>query len=337
MSKSLGNSPDLLELIDKYGADAVRFGILISSPAGNDLLFDEGALEQGRNFNNKLWNALKLVKGWEGRLTDSDPSDSTFVVSWFENKLQESRETIENLSNEFKLSEALKTLYSLIWDDFCSWYLEWVKPEFNTPVNSLVYRKTVGFFEQLIQFLHPYMPFITEEIYHLLAERSKEDDLCIKQFDKTNEADKKVIAKGELFKRIIADIRNAKAQGGFSSFSVYFYDEEFEELFPLLKKIVKAAKVDILRNPLEGTITFVIDKVSFIVSPDNLNGISFKKEQLLKDLEYQKQFLNTVNQKLENQRFVENAKPEVVALERKKKEDAQDKIRVLEESLAGIK
>ena len=168
MSKSLGNSPDLLELIDKYGADAVRFGIMIASPAGNDLLFDESSLEQGRNFNNKLWNALKLVKMWEGNLeTGSRKSLENFAVEWFGNRLNEAKMQVDGLYKDFKLSEALKTIYSLIWDDFCSWYLEWIKPEFQQPIDKSIFDKTIYFFEELLQLLHPFTPFISEEIYHL--------------------------------------------------------------------------------------------------------------------------------------------------------------------------
>ncbi|MFL5808302.1 MAG: valine--tRNA ligase, partial [Flavisolibacter sp.] len=201
MSKSLGNSPDLLDLIERFGADAVRFGILIAAPAGNDLLFDEGALEQGRFFNNKLWNALKLVKMFEGRqlsmkdtgevnsninslsndptIDDARLTIHDFATEWFENRLNEVRVEVEGMYRNFKLSEALKTIYSLIWDDFCSWYLEWVKPGFEQPIEAAVYEKTVEFFTELMQLLHPFMPFITEEIYHQLDERK--DDLCMKQ------------------------------------------------------------------------------------------------------------------------------------------------------------
>ncbi|HMS69291.1 MAG TPA: class I tRNA ligase family protein, partial [Saprospiraceae bacterium] len=171
MSKSLGNSPDLLQLIDKYGADAVRFGIMIASPAGNDLLFDESSLEQGRNFNNKLWNALKLVKMWEGRKASGEQQQgNTFAIDWFRQRLDEAKTEVNGLMKQFRLSEALKTIYSLIWDDFCSWYLEWVKPGFEQPINEDDYNSTTGFFTELVQLLHPFMPFVTEEIYHLLEE-----------------------------------------------------------------------------------------------------------------------------------------------------------------------
>ncbi|MFY7901187.1 MAG: valine--tRNA ligase, partial [Chitinophagaceae bacterium] len=169
MSKQLGNSPDLLGLIDQYGADAVRFGILIASPAGNDLLFDESSLEQGRNFNNKLWNALKLVKMWEGRQQTTDATEkAAFAIEWFDNRLKQAQTEIDTLLSQFKLSEALKTMYSLIWDDFCSWYLEWVKPGFEQPIEASVYNKTIEFFDELLHLLHPFMPIVTEEIYHQL-------------------------------------------------------------------------------------------------------------------------------------------------------------------------
>ncbi|HEX4850877.1 MAG TPA: valine--tRNA ligase, partial [Puia sp.] len=200
MSKSLGNSPDLLQLIDKYGADAVRFGILISSPAGNDLLFDEASLEQGRNFNNKLWNALKLVRSWESRIDEKLPAKKEFAVEWFENRLNESKELLEKYFKEYKLSEALKTIYSLIWDDFCSWYLEWVKPGFQESVHPASYQKTIEFFEELMQILHPFMPFITEETYHLLKTRKDSDDLCVRPISKIQNTDSAVLKEGEFLK-----------------------------------------------------------------------------------------------------------------------------------------
>src|SRR6187455_2835743 len=230
MSKSLGNSPDLLDLIDRFGADAVRFGIMISSPAGNDLLFDDSSCEQGRNFNNKIWNALKLVKLWEGKIAlvngqqaviatattiASDAKQASgsrkqgdFAVEWFENRLNNARTEVERLFHEFRLSEALKTIYSLIWDDFCSWYLEWVKPGFEQSIDETVYSKTIGYFEQLMQLLHPFMPFITEEIYHLLKEQK--DDLCIKQFGAIGKMDQDILKQGSLLMELITGIRDAK-------------------------------------------------------------------------------------------------------------------------------
>ena len=203
MSKSLGNSPDLLTLIHEYGADAVRFGIMISSPAGNDLLFDESSLEQGKFFNNKLWNAMKLLKMWEeGKRQQAtgkrhENSDG-FALQWFENRLHEVRNDVEILMRQFRLSEALKTIYSLIWDDFCSWFLEWIKPEYGTSISHEVYEKAVSYFDELLQLLHPFMPFITEEIYHLLKERN--DDLMVKQFGPIHNTDPEILILGEKLK-----------------------------------------------------------------------------------------------------------------------------------------
>jgi len=341
MSKSLGNSPDLLELIDKYGADAVRFGIMIASPAGNDLLFDEAALEQGRNFNNKLWNALKLVKGWEGRLQASAPGGTLpFAIQWLENRLREARETIDQLIREFRLSEALKTLYSLIWDDFCSWYLEWVKPGFEQPMDAEVYRHTVRFFEQLIQLLHPYMPFITEEIYHLLAARAEGDDLCVLQFAPAATADARVLAEGALLKEAITALRDARNKVQLKpkeSIKLHIQSESSEAVFrtlsPILARQVNAESIDFTRDAIPGSLTVVSGKDKYYIVTEQALDKGNQKEDLLKELAYLKGFLASVNKKLDNERFVQNAKPEVVDLERRKKEDAEIKIKALEESL----
>ncbi|HEY4061218.1 MAG TPA: valine--tRNA ligase [Puia sp.] len=340
MSKSLGNSPDLLMLIEKYGADAVRFGIMISSPAGNDLLFDEAALEQGRNFNNKIWNALKLVRGWEGRLQAAPEGvadrQEAFAVAWFDNRLQEVRAALEQLFGEFRLSEALKTLYSLIWDDFCSWYLEWVKPGFEQPLDARVYHRTVAFFEQLMQLLHPFMPFITEEIYHLLADRA--DDLCVKQFEEFVEPNKDIIAEGGFLKEVITEIRNLKAKIGSGSFNVYLTTDQYSRLFPLIKKITKATKIDVIVDQqFTGALSIVIGKTTIFIESEKPVDINFQKEELLKELKYQQGFINVIDKKLGNEKFIQNAKPEVIALEQKKKFDAEEKIKVLEESLARLK
>jgi valyl-tRNA synthetase len=206
MSKSLGNSPDLLQLIERFGADAVRFGILISAPAGNDLLFDDSSCDQGRNFNNKIWNALKLIKSWESRRSDStDLNRSNFAEEWFESKLNEVTNTVSVLYEQFRLSEALKRIYSLIWDDFCSWYLEWIKPGMDQPMDPNLYEKTIGFFKRLLQLLHPFMPFITEEIYHILDEKVTED-LCITQFVAAGDVNGNILVQGEILKDTITAI-----------------------------------------------------------------------------------------------------------------------------------
>ncbi|MBI1344211.1 MAG: valine--tRNA ligase [Terrimonas sp.] len=339
MSKSLGNSPDLLELIDKYGADAVRFGIMISSPAGNDLLFDEASLEQGRNFNNKIWNALKLVKLWEGRQSVMPPAEH-FAVNWFANRLHQVRTEVEALMKDFRLSEALKQIYSLVWDDFCSWYLEWVKPGFEQPIDAAVLEKTVGFFEELVQLLHPYMPFVTEEVYHLLKEQN--DDLCVKQFSHIPEPELPVLQQGVLLKELITAVRDARVKQQLKpkdSIQLQIQTENttvYQAIRAILARQVNAEHIAFVQDPVNGAITVLVQKDKLYILSEQAGDPAAQKEQLLKDLDYLKGFLVSVEKKLGNERFVQNAKPEVVALERAKKADAEEKIRAIEESLAGL-
>ena len=364
MSKQLGNSPDLLGLIDQYGADAVRFGIMVSSPAGNDLMFDESTLEQGRNFNNKLWNALKLVKMWEGRQSSMvngewlmgkgqspaseaggsiDYSTFTihqFAINWFENKLDEVKIELEHQLKEFRLSEALKTVYSLIWDDFCSWYLEWVKPGFEQPIETAVYKKTVAFFEELMQLLHPFMPFITEEIYQLLNEQSI--DLCVSQYAQIKSTDKALLQQGELLKQVISALRDARNKNQLKpKESITLYIETatpaaYSSIENILTKQINAASIQFTNAAVPNTIVVAIEKDKFYIESEKQLDIITLKADLLKDLEHQQGFLQSVMKKLGNERFVQNAKPEVIALEEKKKADAEARIQTIEESLATL-
>lgn len=345
MSKQLGNSPDLLHLIERFGADAVRFGIMISSPAGNDLLFDDSSPEQGRNFNNKLWNALKLVRMWSERqvhnatVENNDPS-SEFAISWFQNRLAEARSEVENLMSAFKLSEALKTIYSLIWDDFCSWYLEWIKPGFEQPVDTAVYQKTIQFFTDLLQLLHPFMPFITEEIYHLLTER--EEDLCIKQFGTVPEIDREVLQCGILLKELISGLRDARNKNQIKPKEPVelYIQTTSSQVYPFIQSIlarqVNALKINFTKDAISNSIAIVIGKEKFYMVPEHTVDTKSQKEELRKELEYLRGFLLSVDKKLSNKRFVQNAKPDIVAMEKKKKADAQTKIKVIEESLASL-
>jgi valyl-tRNA synthetase len=341
MSKSLGNSPDLLELIDKFGADAVRFGIMISSPAGNDLLFDETSPEQGKLFNNKMWNALKLVKIWEGKQNEKAPEGSAaFAVQWFENRLAEASLEVEKLFKDFKLSEALKTLYSLIWDDFCSWYLEWVKPAPDQPINAGVYQKTVMFFEKLMQLLHPFMPFITEEIYHAL--REQQDDLCVKQYEKVPAPDQSILQQGKLLQDVITGLRDARNKNQLKpreavKLNIHALDKkQYQTIEQILSRQCNAKEIAFVSEPVANTIAVVIGKDKFYIEAEKPVDTGLQKEELMKELAYLRGFLESVNKKLSNERFVQNAKPEVVNLERKKKEDAEAKIKIIEESLSSL-
>jgi valyl-tRNA synthetase len=357
MSKSLGNSPDLLALIDKYGADATRFGIMIASPAGNDLLWDESSNEQGLHFTNKLWNAMKLVKMWSvrqaedqgrqsGSLTTGSQRSATteqkpgFAVAWFENRLDEVKKEVETLYTDFRLSEVLKTVYSLIWDDFCSWYLEWVKPGFEQPIDAAVYEKTIYFFEELLQLLHPFMPFVSEEIYHLLKEQP--DDLCVKQLSKPGTPGKAILQSGALLKEVITAIRDARNKNAIKpkdpiTLSIQTGDRtSFESIENILAKQVNAEKISFTQETIPNSITVVVQKDKFYIETGKEIDTRSQKEQLLKDLGYLKGFLLSVEKKLGNERFVQNAKPEVVEIEKKKKADAEEKIRTIEESLQDL-
>ncbi|NCI46624.1 valine--tRNA ligase [Sediminibacterium soli] len=340
MSKSLGNSPDLLGLIDQYGADAVRFGIMIASPAGNDILFDESSLEQGRNFNNKLWNALKLVKMWEGRQSATADTTPDFATDWFANRLQQAKAEVEEMLEQFRLNEALKTIYSLVWDDFCSWYLEWIKPGFEQPMDTGVYRKTIGYFEELMQLLHPFMPFISEEIYHLLNDRN--DDLCVKLTAAPTPPSPHLLEAGELLKQVISALRDARNRNQLKPKDTIQLHVQtanttgFAAIEHILAKQVNASSVAFTEQTIADSIVVAVEKDKFfIVSEKELDTGNLKAE-LLKDLEYQQQFLESVKKKLSNERFVQNAKPEVVDLERKKQADAEARIKTIQESLQNL-
>ena len=342
MSKSLGNSPDLLELIDKYGADAVRFGILISSPAGNDLLFDESSLEQGRNFNNKLWNAMKLIKMWEGRQSTFNGQQSTedFATLWFFNRLNEAKKEVEDLMKQFQLSAALKVLYSLVWDDFCSWYLEWVKPGFEQPIDANIYNKTVEYFDELLQMLHPFIPNITEEIFHQLKERS--EDLTVKQQAKLIEAKSEILEQAQLLKNVITTLREARAKNQIKpkeeiKLSIQTQSSKaFQSIQPILLKQVNAASINYVQEAVSNSIVVAIEADKFYMVSEKEIDVENLKAELFKDLEYQKGFLLSVMKKLNNEKFVANAKPEVIASEQKKKANAEARIKTIEESLINL-
>ncbi len=341
MSKSLGNSPDLVQLIEQYGADAVRFGIMISSPAGNDLLFDESSLEQGRNFTNKVWNALKLVKMWEARVSTNTATDnSAFALQWMESRLSQVKEEVETLMGQFRLSEALKTIYSLVWDDFCSWYLEWVKPGFEQPIAADVYQKTIGFFTELLQLLHPYMPFITEEVYHLLQERT--DDLCELQLTPVSKPGMAILAQGNLLKEAISGLRDARNKNQLKpkeEIVLHIQTAEqdtYRTIESILAKQVNAKSIAYTTEAVAAAISVVTGKDKFYIESERPIDTAAQKDELEKELVHLQGFLVSVEKKLGNERFVQNAKPEVIALERKKLSDAKDKINLIEGTLKTL-
>ncbi|MBS1731181.1 MAG: valine--tRNA ligase [Bacteroidetes bacterium] len=340
MSKSLGNSPDLLGLIDTYGADAVRFGIIVSSPAGNDLLFDESSLEQGRNFNNKIWNVVKLLKIWEAQNQPSDTKNiENFAIQWFKNRLLESKKNIADQMQHFQVSEALKTIYSLIWDDFCSWYIEWVKPAQGKSIEKYIVDQSMIFLDELMHILHPFMPFITEEIYHLVKERNEGDDLCIKQSENLIDPDILILQNGIALKKIITamrDLRNKQSLKAKEEVRIFIKTEnekQFEPILSLLHKQLYATEISFIREPVKDALVLTIENDHFFITTSHIIHNESQREDLEKDLAYQRNFLASVLKKLQNEKFIQHAKAEVIALEQKKHDDAQARIEAIEASL----
>jgi valyl-tRNA synthetase len=344
MSKQLGNSPDLLEMIEKDGADAVRFGIMISSPAGNDLMWDPGGNEQGKFFINKIWNALRLIKMWEGKVAPTNTTTEYFAVNWFENRLTEVKIEVEAQFKEFRLSESLKTIYSLIWDDFCSWYLEWIKPPFingeSAAIDKKIYEKTIFFFEELMQLLHPFLPFITEEVYHQL--KVQENDLTIKPLSPIESINQQLSKDGGLLKEVITAIRDARNKAQLKpkeTIRLHILASDiatYQIIEPIISKQVNAESITYTKEAINNSITVVVQKDKFFIETTSIVDAGVQKEQLQKDLDYLKGFLLSVDKKLSNEKFVQNAKPDVIEIERKKKADAEAKIKMIEESLRSL-
>ena len=348
MSKQLGNSPDLLAMIDQIGADAVRFGILISSPAGNDLLWDPATNEQGRHFTHKIWNALKLVRIW---MDNSDQEASLaprtdWPHRWFRARLDEAAAEINRLMGQYRLSEALKSLYSLIWDDFCSWYLEWVKPLPGHCLHEEDLEATTSYFEELMQLLHPFLPFITEEAWHLLRERKPGDDICVSRLrtlekGSLSEATSLLLAHGIQLKEAITAIRDARNKAKLKSKDIIVLTcltddhEAYADILQILCRQVNASSLQFSDMPAEGSIPVVLGKDRIFLQAEGAMDDGSQAEEMRKELAYLKGFLESVEKKLSNERFLQHAKPEVVDIERKKRADAIDKIRTLEQSLTG--
>ncbi len=340
MSKSLGNSPDLLKLIDDFGADAVRFSVMISSPAGNDLLYDEAALEQGRNFSNKLWNALKLVKSWEDRLSDDAVAEHPFALRWFRARLAQASVEVEASMKDFRISESLKTIYSLIWDDFCSWYLEWMKPEYGAQLPRVLWEETVALFEELLTMLHPFLPFLTEEIYHSLRSREDDEFLMNRQLGAAFVEDASLLGAGAKLQSLITALRDSRAKAGLKPkdtvrMSVLTTDADFyTETGALLRRQVAAESIAVVDSAVEDSIALVVGADRLFLQSDAATvDAGAQQEGLQKELGYLRGFLASVEKKLSNERFVQSAKAEVVNAERKKLDDTRARIQALEESL----
>ena len=341
MSKSLGNSPDPLDLIATFGADAVRTGMLFSSPAGNDLLYDEKLVEQGRNFANKIWNAFRLVKGWTVS-TGITPDENRVAIEWFEARMNQGLTELNDHFEKFRMSDALMTIYKLIWDDFCSWYLEMVKPEFGKPIDQTTYTSTVSFFETLLKALHPFMPFITEELWHELKDRDTKDCILVAEWPKVQSFNTSIIEKSSIAQEIITQVRNVRSSKGLSPKEPFklnmdpAIDVGIKNFQPIIEKLGNLSEVQITKDKEGSGTSFLVGSLEFFIPFDTTIDPEKEKASLLKDLEYQRGFLNSVSKKLENERFVSSAPAHVLEMERKKKADAEAKIKALEESLARL-
>ncbi len=340
MSKSLGNSPDPLELIAQYGADGVRTGMLFSSPAGNDLPYDDKLVEQGRNFANKIWNAFRLVKGWE---IDSnlDGAANISSIHWFENRFNQALAEINDHFEKFRISDALMATYKLVWGDFCSWYLEMIKPEYQKPIDQATYNKTIEIFEDILKILHPFMPFISEEIWHQIQDRKVEESLILAKWPEAKPFDSKITEEANQVFEVVSQVRNLRASKGMSPKEALdlTINTKRPELYQRFESVlVKLANLSSLNfaAKVENAMSFVVKADEcFVPMGDSIN-VEEEKANLQKELEYTKGFLNSVMKKLSNERFVAGAPAQVVENEKKKQADAEAKIKALEESLAKL-
>ena len=340
MSKSLGNSPDPIELIKKYGADGVRVGMLLCSPAGNDLPFDESLCEQGRNFSNKIWNAFRLVKGWESAGIDQ-PMSSQIAINWFDSKLSETIKSINVNYDKFRISEVLMSVYKLVWDDFCSSYLEIIKPAYQKPIDNATLQVTLSYFEDILKLLHPFMPFISEEIWSLISERTSEERLIVTHWPKVNAIDSKILADEKFAAEVISGIRTIRKEKNIPN-------KDQIELFVKLNEsidqsfdsvITKLGNLSVLiygDNKVEGALSFRVKSNEYYIPLAGAVNIEEEIATLTQELEYTKGFLNSVMNKLSNERFVKNAPEQVIANERKKQSDAEAKIKTIQEQLSAI-
>ena len=340
MSKSLGNSPDPLELIDRFGADGVRMGMMLSAPAGNDILFDDALCEQGRNFNNKIWNAFRLVKGWE--VADIEqPEYAKLATEWFEAMLAKTAAEVNDLFGKYRLSEALMAVYKLFWDEFSSWYLEMVKPAYGQPIDKMTYEKTLNFFDTLLKLLHPFMPFITEELWQHIYDRKEGESIMVQVLQVSETYNEDIIARFEAVKEVIGGIRTIRLQKNIAqkeALSLEVIGENPVEAFnAVIAKLCNLSAIQTVATKADGAAAFMVGTTEYAVPLGNLINVEEELKKLEADLKYQEGFLQSVLKKLSNEKFVSKAPANVIEMERKKQADAETKIAALKESIAALK
>jgi valyl-tRNA synthetase len=342
MSKSLGNSPDPIDLIQKYGADGVRLGMLVSSPAGNDLPFDSSQCEQGRNFTNKVWNAFRLVDSWSVQEDLPQPESSIKAIDWFRARFNQELEVINSLFDKFKISEALMATYKLIWDDFCSWYLEMIKPGYQHPIDRKTLETTKSFFEDILKLAHPFTPFIAEELWHLISKRAEGEDMIVAQWPEVTHTDSEVLTQFGRATDVITNIRNIRKKNNIANkvkMDLFIkknkdLDASFDSV---LLKMGNLSQLEYVNDKIENSNTFIVDGNEYFVPFGDTIDIEAEREKLTEELNYAEGFLKSVQKKLQNERFVSGAPEQVVAIERKKESDAMDKIAILREKVAALK
>jgi len=343
MSKSLGNSPEPLELIEKYGADGVRVGMLLCSPAGNDLLYDDSLPEQGRNFANKIWNAFRLVKGWRVDDNVSQPEASAVAVIWMEEILKKGVAGIDSDFRKFRISEALMAAYKLFWDEFSGWYLEIIKPEYQKPIDKKTYEATFSIFDKLLRIIHPFMPFITEEIWQMLAERKDGESIMISKVPETKKYNRDLIIRFEIIKETITAIRSVRKEKNLPvkeklELCIRTDKKSFDsEFLPILIKLGNLSEIKFVDSRQEEAASFMVKTTEYFIPLGIRLNVEKELVKIREDLDYLRGFLSSVMKKLDNERFVKNAPADVLELERKKKSDTELKIKSLEERLEELK
>ena len=342
MSKSLGNSPDPIGLIEKYGADGVRMGMMLSAPAGNDILFDESLCEQGRNFNNKIWNAFRLVKGWQVA-EGEQPEANAIAAKWFEAKLKQTNAEVNDLFSKYRISEALMAVYKLFWDEFSSWYLEMVKPAYGSPIDATTYNQTLSFFETLLKMLHPFMPFITEELWQHIYDRNEGESIMRAELklDAPSDEDNAVVNAIESVKQIVGGVRTVRNQKNIPNKDALELQvvgqNNFEAYASVISKMANLSAINVVAEKDATASAFMVGTDEFAVPLGDMIDVEAeiaKQEVQLKHLEG---FLAGVKKKLSNEKFVAHAPEAVVAMERKKQSDSEEKIAALKESLAALR
>lgn len=340
MSKSLGNSPDALELIKTYGADGVRMGLMLAAPAGNDILYDDALCEQGRNFNNKIWNAFRLVKGWNVDETLPQPQTAAIAVEWFDAQLNRTLEEVKDLFGKYRLSEALMAVYKLFWDEFSSWYLEMVKPAYQQPIDQKTYDATLRYFDALLRMLHPFMPFITEELWQHLYDRKEGESIMTARMPEPQPVNMEIINRFETTKLVVAGIRTIRLQKGIANkeqLTLQIIGAHDHSNDCILTKMTNLATIETIEEKDPAAASFRVHATEYAIPMSNAIDVEAELKKLEAELKYAQGFLKTVMGKLGNERFVQNAPEAVVAMERKKKADAEEKIKSLEESIAALK